>query len=270
MKTHLFKPFFVSIIIFFFYCGTFHAQALEPLVKIHYLGHSAFVLQFDNGITIVTDYGHYNAWVKWGWDSPIHSINDLKPDVLTYSHHHEDHYDPDRIPQGVTHILTDLDSLTIREIEIKPVRTCEDDITVESNSSYIFTYKGLKICHLGDAQAYIMAIDTTKVRNHITDLFKDTFDVLIMPIEGKQKFIPQAEKFIDLLKPKVIIPAHFWSQEYMENFLTYLETQKRSGKKYQTNRVNGAKFNFSGSATTDLIKVIVLDRAPFSVNRIEQ
>ena len=31
----------------------------KPVIKIHYFGHSSFVLQFDNGITLVTDYEIY-------------------------------------------------------------------------------------------------------------------------------------------------------------------------------------------------------------------
>ena len=119
------------IVIFIFHLGVSNLHSSEPEIKIHYLGHSAFVLQFDNGINIVTDYAHYNAWVDWGWDSPIYSIGNLVPDVMTYSHHHDDHYDLDRIPENISHIITGLDSLSIDGIEIKPVRTCEDSIQVE-------------------------------------------------------------------------------------------------------------------------------------------
>jgi hypothetical protein len=33
----------------------------EPDIHIHYLGHSSFILQFDNGITVLTDYGASNS-----------------------------------------------------------------------------------------------------------------------------------------------------------------------------------------------------------------
>ena len=265
MQSSLFRSFLnLVIIIFIFHIGMSNIQSSEPEIKIHYLGHSAFVLQFDNGITIVTDYGHYNAWVNWGWDSPIHNIGDLVPDVMTFSHHHDDHYDPDRIPKGVYHILTGIDSLSINGIKIKPVRTCEDSLNVESNTSYIFTYKGIKICHLGDAQAQIMSINSNEdVRNHIKKICPDTFDLLLMTIEGKQKFISQAEVFIDLLKPRRIIPMHFWSQKYKEDFLDYLRTQNDSGKKYQIQVRESSIYEFFVLEKTDSIKVISLTRTPF-------
>lgn len=74
------------ILIPFLFLPSLFLTAQEHELKIHYLGHSAFVLEFDNGITVVTDYGHENVWKEWGWDSPINTINRLVPDVMTYSH----------------------------------------------------------------------------------------------------------------------------------------------------------------------------------------
>ncbi|MEJ2636138.1 MAG: MBL fold metallo-hydrolase [Calditrichia bacterium] len=265
MQSSLFGGYLnLLIIIIICHLGVSEIQSSEPVVSIHYLGHSAFVLKFDNGITIVTDYGHHNAWVNWGWDSPIYSIGDLVPNVMTYSHHHDDHYDPDRIPEGVSHILTGLDSLSIGEIEIKPVRTSEDSIQVESNTSYIFIYKGIKICHLGDAQAQIMNINSNEdFRNHIKTIFPDNYDLLLMTIEGKQKFISQAEAFIDLLKPRKIIPMHFWSQTYKKDFLDYLKAQNDVGKKYQIRVSDSSTCELFVSENTDSIKVISLAPSPY-------
>ncbi len=238
-------------------------RSSEPVVKIHYLGHSSFILQFDNGISIVTDYGHYNAWAEWGWDSPVNGIGDLLPDVMTFSHQHDDHYDADRIPEGVSHILTGSDSLTINGIKMVPVRTCEDNINTESNTSYMFLYKGIRICHLGDAQAQIMNIKNQEVSNHISNIFTDTLDLLLMPIEGKQKFIPEAEAFIDLLKPARIIPMHFWSQKYKDDFLDYLRSENNSGKRYQIDVSDNAGYELRESGNSDSIEVICLEAAPY-------
>jgi len=244
--------------------GLLFAQSSNPIVKIHYLGHSAFVLQFDNGINVVTDYGKENAWVAWGWNSPINDIGDLIPNVMIYSHKHEDHYASNRIPEGVSHILTGLDSLTIEGITISPVRTCEDDINNESNTSYIFTYKGLKICHLGDAQAQIMNINNDNVRAHIISIFPNTFDLLLMTIEGKQKFISQAEAFVDLLNPKRIIPMHHWSENYLQEFISYLDDQNNAGKNYQINEMGEFQYDLFTPENVDPVQVICLTRAPFS------
>jgi len=252
------------LFILIFNIGFLYAQSSNPEIKIHYLGHSAFVMQFDNGINIVTDYGKENAWIEWGWDSPINDIGDLVPDVMTFSHKHEDHYDSNRIPKGVKNILTGLDSLTINGIKIEPVRTCETNINIESNTSYIFTYKGLKVCHLGDAQAQIMNINNDDVRAHIVSIFPNTFDLLLMTIEGKQKFISQAEAFVDLLNPKRIIPIHHWSEYYLQEFISYLDDQNNAGKNYQINDMGKFQYDLFTSENVDPVQVICLNRAPFS------
>ena len=257
---------FINAILFTFIINTgfLYAQTPDPEIKIHYLGDSAFVLQFDNGINIVTDYGKENAWVAWGWDSPINDIGILIPDVMTYSHHHEDHYDPSRIPQGVTHILSGLDSLSIEGIEINPIRTCETGINVESNTSFIFEYKGLKICHLGDAQAQIIAIDNPLVIYKMLSNFPDQFDLLFMTIDGQQQFVSRAETFVELLNPKRIVPMHYWSENYLQEFIRYLEDQNNVGKNYQINEIGEAQYDLYLNENVDPIQVITLIRDPLT------
>lgn len=237
----------------------------KSTIKIHYLGHSSFVLKFDNGTTIVTDYGKYNAWEKWGWNSPIHKMGDLVPDVMTYSHKHEDHFAPERKPKGVEYILMDEDSLTINGIEIIPFKTCEDSLSAAHNTSYLFTYKNLKILHLGDAQANIFNIDNKEVKDQMVTLFPQSLDLLLMPIEGKTQFIPQAESFIALLKPKRIIPMHYWTQQYCEEFLDYIEKQKSSKKSYYINKIDGPHYTLSSTRAENPIQIIKLTRAEYAV-----
>ena len=63
-----------------------------------------------------------------------------------------------------------------------------------------------------------------------------------MPIEGQSKFIPEAEEFIRLLQPRRIIPMHYWSDQYKEDFLVYLEEQnKNSSKKYQIQKFESSQ-----------------------------
>jgi hypothetical protein len=51
----------------------------EPLLRLHYLGHSSFVLRFAGGVSLLTDYGKSNAF---GTGSPIYDLGDLHPDVV--------------------------------------------------------------------------------------------------------------------------------------------------------------------------------------------
>jgi len=257
-----FRKYFVSTILLLMTISVLKAQASVPEINIHYLGHSSFVLSFDNGINIVTDYGKENAWLEWGWDSPIHSIGELVPQVMTYSHKHDDHYDRSRIPNGVEKLLSDTDNLSIMGIEIIPIRTCEDNIDVESNTSFIFKYKGLKICHLGDAQAQIMNINETEVRDKILSIFPDQFDLLFMTIEGQEKFIPQAEEFIRLLNPKKVIHMHYWSNEYLDEFISYIDKANAKKNIYKITQNKGTAYLLTTEKNQG-IEIIILERSPF-------
>ena len=239
---------------------------VEPEIKIHYLGHSAFIFEFDNGVKLVTDYGHYNAWIDWGWDSPIHDIGELVPDIMTFSHtHHDDHYDPDRLPDGVRFILKNTDTLFIDGLEIAPIRTCEKSIDNEDNTSFLISYQGLKVLHLGDAQAQIEHIGNETVKSYINRIIPKSVDLLLMTIQGTNQFIPQTETFIDLIRPRRVIPMHFWSEEYREKFLQHLETQNQDENKYEIFRLNSSEYTLRIQKEMEPIQVISLKRAPYTL-----
>lgn len=232
-------------------------------VQIHYLGHASFVLRFDNGVTILTDYGTSNPW---GLTSPIHGLGIFLPDVATYSHtHHIDHYGGP-VPENVPYVLSDADSLHLNGIDIHPIRTCELSLDNEDCTSYLFIYKGLKILHLADAQAYIKAVDQEEVKKRIRHIYPDKYDLLLMTIGGRRDIIREAEAFIDLLQPKNVIPMHYWSPEYKADFLSYLENRSvSSGKQYSIQKPGSAQYVLSTSdKNTTPIRIISLDPAPYS------
>ncbi|MCR4439977.1 MAG: MBL fold metallo-hydrolase [bacterium] len=237
--------------------------AQESHIFLHYLGHSSFVIAFDNGIHVLTDYGTSNAY---GYPSPIYSIATLRPDMVTYSHRHEDHWDPRRQPDSVSYVLTDFNTLRLGELCIGPVRVAESSVAQKDNSAFIFTWKGFTLVHLGDAQANIMNIANPANRNYLRQVLPARIDLLLMPIEGVNTFIPEAEAFIDSLRPRKVIPMHYWSKQYESEFLAYLEEQCLSaGKEYQIERHAGAKYSV---ATSDMgilpTTVISLSPFPFS------
>jgi L-ascorbate metabolism protein UlaG (beta-lactamase superfamily) len=239
-------------------------------VRIHYLGHASFILQFGNGVNVLTDYGSHNAWAEWGWDSPIHDVGHLVPDVITYSHtHHADHCDEGRRPENVPHVLTGEDGLTIEGIEIQPIRTSEGSLDEQDNTSYLFSYRGLRILHLGDCQANIIHVADDTNRQYIKEVFAEPYDLVFVPIESQEKFVPQAEAFLDLLRPKRAMSMHYWSEAYRDEFLVYLEARKGTGgRRYRIERVQGASYVLSGDEVDDgVVAVICLERAPFSTGR---
>lgn len=233
----------------------------QPIVRIHYLGHAAFLLCFDNGFTVLTDYGQSNAY---GLDSPINDSGAAAPDVVTVSHDHPDHARPGT-DFGPAKILTGTESLSLDGLEITPIRTCEASVHAADNSSYLFAYKGLKILHLADAQAYITAVGQDEVRQQIRALYPDRYDLLLMTIEGIRPFIPQAEEFIHLLQPARVIPMHYWSPAYKADFLAYLESRDgHDGRQYTIQAAGGPEYELCRNGKAGPMQVISLDPGPFT------
>lgn len=228
----------------------------QPVLRIHYLGHASFLLQFDNGISVLTDYGQSNSY---SLSSPIYDWTGAEPDVVTFSHAHPDHNRPG-VKFEQAHVLTDTGRLSLKGLEITPIRTSETAIATADNSSYLFAYKGLKILHLGDAQAYIMAIEQEITKQKVRELYPDKYDLLLMTIEGVSQFISQAEEFIDVLQPVRVIPMHYWSPEYKADFLAHLRAQ--SGKPYDVVEAGSAEYELYADGEVQPIQVINLDPGP--------
>jgi len=71
-------------------------------------------------------------------------IEQLKPDVVTYSHQHEDHAGG-VVPADNPHVLKGGESLNLKGIRITPIPTFERSLEKPDSFSYFFSYKGIKI-----------------------------------------------------------------------------------------------------------------------------
>jgi L-ascorbate metabolism protein UlaG (beta-lactamase superfamily) len=252
------------------FCETFgctmkRKKSSKPDIRIHYLGHSSFVLQFDNGVSILTDYGQSRAY---GLDSPIYDVGDFQPTIITYSHHHPDH------DRGATfdtdHVLDGLDELTLEGITLEPVLTTER--SQEDNTSTLITYKGFTILHLGDAQGDISRIDQEDVRQHLKEILAP-IDLLLVPIGWTRDIIQEAEATVVLLEPRRVIPMHYWSPQEKRDFFAHLAAQNETvGASYQALHRRPDSVQESGGAEYDIwiddadvtpIQVISLEPAPF-------
>lgn len=111
------------------------AGPAAPAIHINYLGHSSFVLAFDNGLTLLTDYGQSNSY---GLDSPICDLGNLQPTIVVYSHHHDDH---DRGMAFPSAAVVDGKNLSLQGIEIKAIPVTEK--AQGDNWGYLITYKGV-------------------------------------------------------------------------------------------------------------------------------
>ncbi len=229
-------------------------------IVIHYLGHSSFILNFDNRISALTDYGESNSY---GLDSPIYDFGNFTPDIETYSHtSHSDHF-TGKVFEGIKYTLTDTASLKLDELTIRPIRTSEVSLDEKGNLSFVFYFRGVTIVHIGDAQANIINIQDEVNRAYLREIMPEKIDLLLMTIQGVSEFIESAEAFIDFIKPAAVIPMHYWSGEYKEKFLDHLKSLNNSGKKYIIEEVNGPEYTIdAGTIDQDMIRIISLEPGP--------
>ena len=234
----------------------------HPEIRIHYLGHASFIIDFEGQTRVLTDYGTSRAW---GLDSPIFSFSEMCPDVLTTSHkHHIDHFGR-ALPCNIPHQLSGTDSLNLNHLTITPVGTNENWSETPDNTSFVFTYRGITIVHLGDAQSDIMSVDSLDQTTY-RKRFPEQIDLLLMTIQGVQEFIKEAEAFIRMMRPRRCIPMHYWSEAYKAQFLEYLESFPTStGTPYTVQRVDGADYEWTELDPSDpSIRIISLEPAPLS------
>jgi len=233
----------------------------EPAVRIHYLGHSAFYLRFDNGINVLTDYGKSRAY---GLNSPIFGIGMRTPDVTTFSHRDEDHFGGP-VGKGVPFILWGDRPLSLNGLDIAPVRTFERTLAAPDNSSFLFTRSGRKVLHLGDCQALIAACDRPEVAARIRELYPDTYDVVLLPIGFTSDILEPAARFLGLLKARAAIPMHFWEPADKRAFLDLLKDRQRpDGRRYAVRETGGPQWSLRESELPgDAVLVVGLSPASF-------
>jgi len=191
----------------------------ESRVDIHYLGHAAFLLRFGN-VSVLVDYGEENAWVEHGWDSPILDIGTCCPDLAVYSHmHHADHYAPSRLSQGTPVWPFEKGMGNIGDVAIETIGLHEQEITSADIRAHLFTYRELRVLHLGDCQADIMHVAELPHRAWLLDVLPIGCDVVLMPIESQEEFPESAALFLQLLQARFAVPMHYWSEESRDRFV---------------------------------------------------
>ncbi len=245
------------------------AQAGEDkgAVCIHYLGHASFMFEFDNGLTMLTDYGRSRSY---GLDSPVYGIGDFRPDILLYTHtHHEDHAGG-IAPKNVPAVIKGPDMLQLKGLRLRPVPTFEQDLTTFDNYSYIISYKGINILFLGDVQALIANVANPEVRRDVQADYDGTFDLLLLPIGHIEDIVPAAAEFMTLFRTQRVVPMHYWSPQERVNFLSILRGKVETERKpYVFETPGGPRLCLEPPrAGLGPLRVISLEPAPYERRRL--
>jgi L-ascorbate metabolism protein UlaG (beta-lactamase superfamily) len=223
-----------------------------PDLRLHYLGHASFILSFDNGVDLLTDYGQSYAY---GLDSPVYDVGHFQPTVVTYSHHHADH---DRGHVFSSAQILNGEDWTLKGLNLQAIPVSENQIA--DNYGYWITYKGFTIFHAGDAQQDIVEIQTQAARRRIREHVPDKVDLLLVPIGWTQDIVEFAAQYVDFLQPCRVIPMHYWSADEKQRFLTHLRTVD---EKYLVVDQGKARYEIFFSTPVVPIEVISLTPGPY-------
>ncbi len=234
-------------------------------MRIHYLGHASFVLRFENGVSVLMDYGISNAY---GLASPVCDISGVDPSIVTFSHDHPDHRRPGLSFSG-SRVLEGGGGLSLDGLTIESIGTCEASMERADNASFVINFEGFRILHLADAQSFISAIYDPVVKRRVKDKYPDSYDLVFLTIDGSSEMTEQAATFLDVLAPARAIPMHYWTADTKADFLRAVHTLNRVGRgrpgRFTIAEPGGSDFSLYADSPPYGTRVISLEPAPLEL-----
>ncbi|WEX89250.1 MBL fold metallo-hydrolase [Sinorhizobium garamanticum] len=178
--------------------GAMRVSAADSEVNITYLGHSTFLIETPDGISIATD---YNGWFQ----------TSAPPTVVTMNKAHSSHYTLTPDP-GIRHVLhgwsdngeaADHDLVVgdayIRNV-VTDIRSGFEGMEPNGNSIFIFEVAGLCIGHLGHLH---YELDDSHYRQI------GRLDVLMVPVDGGLTMGAESmSRVVSRLRAALILPMH--------------------------------------------------------------
>jgi L-ascorbate metabolism protein UlaG (beta-lactamase superfamily) len=181
--------------------GPAESAEQKPL-KIRWFGQSCFLITWPNGTSILID--PFNPKVGYDMPSP-------RPDAVLVSHEHFDH-NYIEMARGNPQVIRGLTgggdwnkvSTLVKGITVKTVGTYHDDklgMLRGKNTVFVMEGQGYRIAHLGDL-GHQLGVALIKEIGSV--------DVLMIPVGGTYTIDAEgADKVVEKLKPKVILPMHY-------------------------------------------------------------
>lgn len=188
--------------------------AASGAIEIKWFGHSFFQIISSSGTRIITD-----PFGPMGFPMP-----EVWPHVVTVGREHGNHNNVG-LAKGNPVVLRGLKgggedwdqiNLTLRDVLIYNVpihqRSAPGYSASFKGSAFVFEMDGLCILHSGDLSEPFNE-DQLQLIGHI--------DILLQTIGGVYTIGPEgAKKVIEQLKPKIVIPMHYWYQmNVLERFI---------------------------------------------------
>lgn len=221
--------------------------ALSGSIEIKWFGHSFFQITSSEGTKIITD-----PFGPMGFPMP-----EVWPHIVTVGREHGNHNNVG-LAKGNPIILRGLKgggedwnqiNLTFRDVLIYNVpihqRTPPGYGASFKGSAFVFEMDGLCILHSGDVSEPYNE-DQLELIGHV--------DILLQVIGGIYTAGPEgAKKIVEKLKPKVVIPMHYW---YQMNVLERFIDGPYRVRFLNTNQVRFSKDTLPKETETFILKVL--------------
>jgi len=209
-------------------------------VRLSYVGHSTFVLESPQGVTIATD---YNDYVR----------PRIPPAIATMNRAHDTHF-TDAPPSSIRHVLRGWSSggrarhdVSLDDVRVRNVPTnlrAYGGTEYYGNSIFVFEIAGLCIGHLGH-------LHHTLTPEHLKAIGQ--LDVVLVPVDGS--FTMDIDGMVEVLKTlgaPLIIPMHYFGQSTLNRFLD------RLGSSYEIRRSEAPEIVLSKAGLPGKGTVLVL------------
>ncbi len=222
----------------------------QKKLQLTFFGQAGFVIESPESVRVGVDLYLSDCCERYfGFKRLMPYIADaasLNLDVLTCTHAHYDHFDPDSVPIVLSNpktrlvaaydVRTEAERLGLKEEKITYIQEGDiitaGDIQIKAIPCDHGTETphaiGLQICIQG--KRIVIAGDTCFHEEYFTDEKVKGADVLILPINGAYGNLNEREaaEAVKLAKPKLAIPCHYWNfMEHGGNPATFVEELKK-------------------------------------------
>jgi L-ascorbate metabolism protein UlaG (beta-lactamase superfamily) len=159
---------------------------------------NSFIITSSNGTVIVAD----------PTSMPNPEELDLNPDVITITHTHNDHTDPQFIEnKQCKKSIATLESFDIKDLHIYSIASSHRGNIINQNNPnnviYVFEVDGIRIAHMGDIGQDHLTIKQLALLGKIDIAFMQFSNPFSGMFDSDKGFT-----LVEELKPQIIIPTH--------------------------------------------------------------
>ena len=208
---------------------------MSKIVDVTYYVHSGFSCAIDGNFFIFDYWRGQDPEELEGHDLTVEKLKNYKNVYVFITHSHPDHFDPivyewyKELP--VNYIVSYEMPIGSRGKRMNPGDTYKISELIQVKAfdstdlgvSYLLSYEDINIFHAGDLnfwhwreESTAQEIDEAEVqfKNAMEPIKKENIDIAFFPVDPRQGrlFDAGANYFLMSVKPRLMIPMHFWQK----------------------------------------------------------